>query len=156
MAKAIDDLWPNDIAPTMEQVPPVTILKQQAALLGRNMKNVIEGEVETDTADFQRFLRHTFYLVAPALNFYRYPLLTVEHDVTKMYPAEVTVAWQEKFPPPKNLADRAQQTRQKKERTARDEKEFKAMLKRIFADEETKKVIGALLAQSLGQQQNAK
>src|ERR1044071_5642497 len=103
MAKAIDDLWPNDIAPTMEQVPPVTILKQQAALLGRNMKNVIEGEVETDTADFQRFLRHTFYLVAPALNFYRYPLLTVEHDVTKMYPAEVTVALQEKFSPPKQL-----------------------------------------------------
>jgi len=151
MAKAIDDLWPNDIAPTIEQVPPVTILKQQAALLGQRTKNVIEGDVETETADSQRLLRHTFYLVAPALNFYRYPLLTVEHDVTNMYPTEITAAWQ-KVPQPKDSRERIRQNWHKSQRTAKDEKEFKAMLKRIFADEETKKVIGALLAQSVEQQ----
>lgn len=143
MAKAIDDLWPDDIASTIEQVPPVTILRQQAALLGRNMKNVIEGEVETDTTDLQRLLSHTFYLVAPALNFYRYPLLTVEHHVTQMYPVKIAVTWPEKGPPKKKL-------------TAKNEQEFKNHLKDIFSNNETKKIIGALLAQSLGQQQSTK
>lgn len=141
MARAIDDLWPDDIAPTIEQVPPVTILKQQAALLGRRTKNVIEGEVKTEAANSRGFLRHTFYLVAPALNFYRYPLLTVEHPVTTMYPAKITVSGPEKDSPKKKL-------------TAKNEQLFKKYLKLIFSYNETKKITGALLAQSLGQQQS--
>jgi hypothetical protein len=36
----------------------------------------------------KRFQRHTFFLVAPALNFYRYPLLEVEHSATQLYAAK--------------------------------------------------------------------
>lgn len=142
MSSGIEDLWPADIAPVVEAVPPITILKQQASILGQRTKNIVEAEaethveaeVETKTEDYQRFLRHTLFLVAPALNFYRYPLLDVVHHVTQMYPVTIEVAWLEKD------EDIIQ---------AANEQEFKDGLKRIFADEETKRVIGALLAQSV-------
>jgi hypothetical protein len=141
MASAIDDLWPADIAPTEGPVPPITILKQQASLLGKRTNNMVEGEVETKTEDFQRFLRHILYLVAPALNFYRYPLLEVEHHAASMYPATIKVVWLEKQGPEALL-----------EIQTADEQAFKEGLRRVFADEETKKVIGALLAQSMEKQ----
>ncbi len=133
MSTAIDDLWPVEIASVTDEVPPVTILKQQASLLGQKTKNIVEAKVETTLSDIEGVLRHTLYLVAPALNFYRHPLLDVEHKVTSMYPAF--------FEMPRS------DIKQKKF-LARDEQEFKDGLKRVFADEETKKVIGALLAQS--------
>jgi hypothetical protein len=135
MSSAIDNLWPVDIAAVTEEMPPITILKQQSSLLGQMTRNIVEAEVETTSTDIEGFLRHTLYLVAPALNFYRYPLIDVEHEVTSMYPANVKMSRSD--------------TKQKKI-LARDEKEFKDILKRVFADEETKKVIGALLAQSGG------
>jgi hypothetical protein len=79
-----------------EEQPPVTILRQQAPRLGEQTKNLVEGEVETTPTDLKRFQRHTFFLVAPALNFYRYPLLKVEHSATQLYPATIEVAWPEK------------------------------------------------------------
>lgn len=137
MATAIDDLWPAEIARATGPVPPIAILKQQASLLGQRTKNLVEAEVETKTADYQRILRHTFNLVAPVLNFYRYPLLTVEHYVTQMYPATIKVTWIDK---------EFQNTVQ--EITAADADEFKDGLRRVFGDPETKKVIAALLVQS--------
>lgn len=135
MSSAIDNLWPDEIAFVTDDLPPVTILKQQASLLGQKTKNIVEAEVKTTSADVEGILRHTMYLVAPALCFYRYPLIDVEHEVTSMYPVTIKMSRSD--------------IKQKKI-SARDEKEFKDVLKRVFADEETKKVIGALLAQSGG------
>lgn len=142
MATQVDDLWPTELKPIPDQLPPITILKQQAALLGQRTKNLIEGQVETETSDYQRFLHHKLFLVAPALNFYRYALLDVEHHVTVMYPAKITVIW----------SDRKEPEQQELTIEAADEQQFKEALKRVFADEETKRVIGALLAQSMGEQ----
>lgn len=135
--KAIDDLWPDEIAAADEPTPPITILKQQAALLGRKTKNLVEAEVHTEVTDFQRLLRHTFFLVAPVVGLDQYPLLYVEHPVTRMYPATVKV----------NPDDPSSSVR---EFLAKDEAEFKQHLKAIFAEEPVKRVIGNLLAQSTG------
>jgi len=134
--KRTDDLWPEDIAAGEGEVPPITILKQQASLLGRRTRNLIEAEVETGTSDYQRFLRHTLFLVAPALNFYRHALLEVEHDATKLYPATIKASRS------RNGSSKQQTLR------AKNSNEFKKALKEVFADDETKKTIGSLLAQS--------
>jgi hypothetical protein len=136
-AKAIDDLWPDEIAAAAGPTPPLTILKQQASLLGRKTKNLVEAEVHTEVTDFQRILRHTFFLVAPVVGLDQYPLLYVEHPVTRMYPATVKV----------NPDDPSSSVR---ELLAKDEAEFKQRLKAIFAAEPVKRVIGNLLAQSAG------
>ena len=44
--ESIVDLWPDDLEVT-DLVPPVTILKQQAVLLGKKTKNLLEGQVAT-------------------------------------------------------------------------------------------------------------
>lgn len=135
--KAIDDLWPDEIAVAAGPTPPLTILKQQASLLGRKTKNLVEAEVRTEVTDFQRLLRHTFFLVAPVVGVSGYPLLSVEHPVTRIYPAVVKV----------NPDD---PTSSVSEHVAKDEDEFKRVLKLVFAGEPAKRVIANLLAQSAG------
>jgi hypothetical protein len=131
------DLWP-DFAPAEGEVPPLTILKEQASVLGLKLKNLIEADVETGTTDYQRFLRHSLFLIAPVLNFYRYKLLEVEHSATNMYP--VTIKQSMDDPASPTLIS---------ETTAEDEGEFKDALRSIFASEKTRRVIENLLAQSL-------
>ena len=131
------DLWP-DFAPSEGEVPPITILREQAAVLGLKLRNLIEADVETGTTDYQRFLRHSLFLVAPALDFYRYKLLEVEHSATHMYPATI-----------KQSMDDPASPRGTFETTAQDEGEFRDALKAVFGSEKTKKVIENLLAQSL-------
>ena len=131
-----DDLWPEDITAAEGEVPPITILKQQASLLGRRTRNLLEAEVETSASEFQGYLRHILFLVAPALNFYRHQLLQVEHDATQLYPATID-------------SSRSGNGPSKRRRIrAKNSEEFKEGLKQIFADDETKKTIGSLLAQS--------
>jgi hypothetical protein len=44
----IDSLWPDDFG-TIEDMPPVEILRQQAYLLGQKTRNVLEGAVVLQT-----------------------------------------------------------------------------------------------------------
>jgi hypothetical protein len=134
-----DDLWPEDIAAAEGELPPITILKQQASLLGRRTRNLVEAEVETTgSTDFPGYLRHILFLVAPALNFYRHSLLEVEHDATHLYPATI------------NASRSGNGPSKRRHIRAKNSDEFKEALKEIFADDETKKTIGSLLAQSGG------
>lgn len=135
--KAIDDLWPEGIAAAAGATPPLTILKQQASLLGRKTKNLVEAEVHTEVTDFQRLLRHTFFLVAPVVGLSGYPLLSVEHPVTRIYPATIKV----------NPDD---PSRSVNVFLAKDKAEFKQHLKAVFAQDHAKRVIANLLAQSAG------
>lgn len=131
-----NDLWP-DFFPAKGELPPITILKQQASALGLKLRNLIEADVETGTTDYQGYLRHTLFLVAPVLNFYRYKLLDVEHPATEMYPVTIKVSSDD----PANSAS---------EIKAANEVEFKDALRDVFARAQTKRVIENLLAQSLG------
>lgn len=92
----------------------------------------------TRTADFQRFLQHSFYLIAPALDFYKYPLFGVEHPATHWYPLTITI-------PP--LEARTSDEQVKKIEVASEE-EFLDKLKGILANQETIRVIQGLIAQS--------
>ena len=154
MASKVDNLWPPDIAASAKKLSPVAILKRQAFLLGQQTKNIVEAEVETKTTDYQRILQHWFYLVAPALNFYKYPLFRVEHPPTRFYPLRIRFDNVGHDTP--SDADRS---RRFAGLTSKDqvlmlkvksEAEFTARLKTIFAAEETKNVIQSLIDQSVG------
>ena len=127
MTTTIKDLWPADFA-LEERTPPVTILRQQAVLIGRKTKNLVEGDVETSTTAANVFV-HTFYLMAPVLDDFRYPVLTAVHDIG-LYPVTVE-------------ADG-------KETLCANEDAFYTALQLVFTSEKTHKVITALLAQSKG------
>src|SRR5580704_15217123 len=76
-----DDLWPTNIADA-NLLTPVTILKEQAALLGEKTRQLVTGEVATP-ATGNLFVHH-FYIVAPTLN-YKYELFSISHGVS-FYP----------------------------------------------------------------------
>ena len=80
------DLWPEDIN-IPDLIAPVTILKEQASLLGTKTNNVVKAEVTTSKprlSEEGKFY-YVFYLVAPALNNYYYELFAITHGV-ELYP----------------------------------------------------------------------
>lgn len=153
MASKVENLWPMDIRATSKQLSPVAILKRQASLLGERTKNIVEAEVETKAADHQKKLQHWFYLVAPALDFYKYPLFRVEHSPTQFYPLMIIVSSSAETSTTGNRLskfDGITRREQVKMLSVKSEAEFTAHLKTIFAADETKKVIQSLIDQSVG------
>ena len=124
------DLWPDDISGASNLLTPVSILKEQASLLGRKTGNLVEAEVDTSLVDYERLLQHSFILVAPALKHYRYLLFRVTHSATQLYPLEIDV-------PVLNTG-----------MSAGSEIDFIEKLKDIFAGNKTKEIIQTLIAQS--------
>ena len=61
------DLWPSDIDFDERIVSPISILKEQAALLGQKTQNIVEGEV-TSRQDGTSFI-HAFRISAPTLGY---------------------------------------------------------------------------------------
>ncbi len=118
-----DDFWPSNIADS-QMTTPVIILKQQAALLGEKTRNLVQGEVLTQTVG-NMFVHH-FYLSAPTLN-YKYELFQISHGIS-FYP----LAWRLGNQEGSSLAD---------------EEQFKEWLKTIFASQHTLNVVHSILAQ---------
>lgn len=116
------DLWPDDFGDT-EMVTPLAILKQQAALLGKKTRNILEGEVRPSASPASSII---FRIIAPALGF-AYELFSVDTSVT-IYPVRVTF--------------------QNRETTCEDEESFIREVERILHHEHTMKVIQSLIAQS--------
>jgi hypothetical protein len=115
------DFW-GEIAPATVRTP-LGILREQAALLGEKTNGVIEATV--DTTVFLGEFRHSFTLVVPALDDYRYALFSVRHGID-LYPVDVS------FP------------------TARlgSEDEFTDWLRQRLSSPETRKIVANLLAQA--------
>lgn len=126
MAASQRDLWPTNISVLPDLRTPVSILREQASLLGEKTSNLVEGEVRSQGDKNSQFV-HTFFLIAPALDNYRYPLFTVTHKV-ELYPLSINFS---------NVGVHVNQ-----------EEDFIEQLKKIFSDERTMKVIQALIAQS--------
>jgi len=116
-----DDLWPENIAES-NLVTPVSILKQQAALLGERTKELVKGEVVTQISG--TLLIHHFCLVAPTLS-YRYELFTASHGVS-FYPLTLT------YINPVSI---------------KSEAELKENLKRVFSSQHTVNIVHSILAQ---------
>jgi len=129
------NLWPEDIA-VNEVVAPVAILKDQASLLGERTKNLVEGRVTQREHHFHEpdFV-YDFYLVAPALNNYRYRLFSISHDV-QFYPLAIEEGGVS------DLNGRDSQFQ------VSNEEEFLEALATMFSSERTKGIISSLIAQS--------
>ena len=124
MADAAIDLWP-----AIEGDPvrtPLSILREQASLLGPKTQHLVEAEVSTTSN--RDNLVHEFYVVAPALDHYRYHLLTVAHGI-ELYPLEM-------WPPRGDPAE------------ADDEDAFLKRLGSFLASEHTRNVVRSLYSQS--------
>lgn len=76
------DLWP-EINIEANEDEPIKILRDQAEILGKKTKNLITGDVVTNTES--GVIYHTLYLVAPILDNYRYSLLKIAHT-SRQYP----------------------------------------------------------------------
>lgn len=120
-----EDLWPKSFGST-EIETPLEILRKQASLVGGKTGNLLVGEVHKYIDEEGSFVL-TFYLVAPALDNYRYKLFNVWHGIG-FYPVSVQVGQRYK-----ELEDPA---------------EFKAYLRSKFAENATLNIIRSLMAQS--------
>jgi hypothetical protein len=126
--EAAVDFWP-DISASKPRTP-LSLMKQQAALLGKHTNNLLEAEVETTSSGDKLF--HRFIIVAPSLD-YRYQLFGVTHGVT-LYPVQVLSA-----PPSGTIVPIG---------GIEDEGMFVNWLKAVLSSEETKRILGSLLAQA--------
>jgi hypothetical protein len=120
------DLWPKDIATVSGVRTPVSILREQAILLGEKTKNIVEAEIISSGKN--GVFSHSFVLVAPVLDSYQYELFSVQHSA-QIYPLIVKI--------------RGSQITE-----AGSEEQFIEQLQSIFADPQTKQIIQTLIVQS--------
>ena len=132
------DLWPDDIRYTRLKAP-VTILMEQASLLGKKTQNLLEAKVENNKEALvsAEVFVYGFYLVAPALSYYRYKLFTISHDI-QLYPVKINIDSDIL----KEISPDAEE-----QLLAESEGDFLEILKKIFGAEKTRHIISALLAQ---------
>lgn len=120
-----DDLWPENIQET-SMVTPVSILKEQGALLGEKTNQLLKGEVIS--APLGNVFVHRFCIVAPTMS-YKYELFQLSHGVT-FYPCSL------------------KQTGENNAQPIPSEESFKEALKQVFASEHTLNVVRSILAQA--------
>lgn len=137
------DLWPDKIG-VEKLITPVTILRQQASLLGKKTKNIVQGEVRSSKDSLTSF-NYAFYIIATALDNYRYKLLEISYDES-LYPVKINVdqeIWDEIPAGFKTMTSAMEYYF-----GAGSEKEFQDILKAIFGSKKVLRVISVLLSQS--------
>ena len=95
MASVEDNLWPVDQL-QLDAVTPLTLVKSQAAQLGKMTGGVLNAEVVTSETEDGR-IEHAIDVVAPALD-YRHRILTVQHDKDVVYPVAIWDIYGKGFP----------------------------------------------------------
>src|SRR6266404_5119876 len=86
-----ESLW-GDIPKGDNLKTPISILREQAAILGDATDNILVADVVPNTQRGTVTLH--FYVTAPALDNYRVHLLQVRHDVA-LYPLVIATEWME-------------------------------------------------------------
>lgn len=123
-----NDLW-GDLPLTEKMRTPVGILREQAAIFDKKTNGLLLAHVNLETMG-ELFLIN-FYIVAPALNNYRYLVLDVEHEI-KIYPLTLRhIAAEETF-------------------DCNNESEFEIQLNKILTSDIVRSVIIGLFAQVRG------
>ena len=134
MPNGTEDLWPAVVGtPTI--VPPLAILRRQAAILGERTQGLLEGQVDTLTEGDQ--FRQLFYIVAPSLG-YRYKLFEVWHGV-EGYPVYTTNEARKPVLPTFGMGPSPLKLD--------TPDEFIEWLRQTLNSEETRRVVGSLLSQ---------
>lgn len=126
METQVRDLWPSDIG-VATIITPVSILREQAALLGEKTSNLVQAEVKT-SSDGPRVM-HAFFLIAPAMDRYRYRLLYVTHNI-ELYP--LTISFE---------AANSQIV-------VKSQDEFIEQLGKLLSSEKTQNIVKSLIVQS--------
>ncbi len=140
MATAQRDLWPPSFDTVAAENTPVAILREQAMLLEQKTNGLVLAEVRTGSDYNSGYLAvsgekanlplsHSFYLIAPALENYRYRLFRVDQAI-ELYPLLIKdgpIGEEEVY----------------------SEERFLEVLRKMFAAEKTQKVIQSLIAQSV-------
>lgn len=137
---ATADLWPENIQFVREEFKaPVTVLREQAALLGQRTKNIVTAEVKArqygEGTTILATFRFAFYIIGPAIGFYRYRLFMMTSDV-EFYPLTLEVA-------PGVLAPQ-----QSVVLSIKSHDEFLRALRRVFSADKTLRVTRSILALS--------
>src|SRR5580698_3909681 len=137
MPAIIEDLWPDLNLAAI--VTPLSILREQAALLGKRTKGVLIGEVETWGVEER--ISHSFNVAVPSLGDYKYRLFLIQH-LPIGYPVYVTAWWQ-------SLEDHfSQREKGMDEKTLADENAFRNWLRLTLHSDEVKRIIENLYAQA--------
>lgn len=123
-------LWPDNIS-VIKEVSPVSILKEQAALLGEKTQNLVIAEVGTTTSIRNRRFYDIFYLVAPALDNYSFELFRASRDIVNFYPIQIS-----------------SDTLEMDNKEVTSEDELIKVLSDIFTHPKTIKIIQSMLVQS--------
>ncbi len=82
----MENLWPENLTVTKTKAP-VTVLREQASLLGEATQNIVEANV-FPIRDSNTEFRYAFHIVAPPLGNYQYKLFTICHGID-MYPVTI-------------------------------------------------------------------
>lgn len=142
MTDAQEDLWGSQIS-AEPLATPVSILREQANLLGTKTDNLLRAEVVTSSDHVGNF-EHSFYIVVPLLDNYRYRLFSISHGIqlypvvfygfpetlnSELHPAHSFIP----IPPIKFDVS--------------NEVEFKQYLKEILSAKETLKIVKSLIGQ---------
>ena len=143
----IIDLWPDKIK-VEKIITPFIILRQQATLLGKKTKNIIQGKVydlRLDS-DLRSGFHYTFLIVVPALSDYQYKILDIIYGMS-IYPVIINIEediW--KDIPPRFYDQGARTTT--RQIIAKSEDEFIEILRAIFNSTKVMRIISVLLSQS--------
>lgn len=134
------NLWPEEIVYQRVKAP-VAILREQAAMLGKLTKNLVQGEVAKPySLKPDKSFAYNFFITAPSLGEYRYQLLVIEHDVD-LYPVSIHIE-EAIFSEIHNAFES-----NTNKIIAKSEKQFLEALQAIFTAKKTAQVITALLSQ---------
>ena len=144
------DLWPDTFVDPNQTKAPVAVLREQASFLGEKTNNLVTAEVKPlgrqirksqddpfmpPDAEPEEEFKYIFYLVAPALDHYRYRLFTIGNNI-ELYP--VTLYWSQE----------TEETTKEQVTMAYNQQELEGMLTNIFSASRTQRVIRAMLLQS--------
>jgi hypothetical protein len=137
------DLWPTDIINTRVRAP-LTILKEQAILLQQKSNGVINAQVKRiktqDQLSIEKgYFLYEFVVVAPVLLSYEYRLFTISHEI-ELYP--ITIETDE-------IIARELGNLNNDPVIVKSETDYIEQLRKIFCTKKTKKIINAMLAQSV-------
>jgi hypothetical protein len=130
----IPDLWPTDVT-LPDVLSPATLLRYQAGQLRAKTRNLLEAEIETVPGENEVTIE--FYVVAPALDRYRYLLFSVRHRPDLVYPATIVA---ECF---RNLPQLEYEWPE-----ADGQQQFTKLVGQVLSSRETRSVIHSLVAKS--------
>ena len=136
------DLWPD--LNSVGILTPAAMLKTQAGMLSKKTNGRLQGLVETYSLRGEIY--HQLFVVVPALENYRYSLLTVHHSPT-LYP--VTVDESPVSIAPSTSMQAYALAALNLPTTLADEKSFQSWLGTALSDVNTKRILQNLLAQAL-------